>query len=445
MFAILLLASPAVHAWEHIGKVWSEDSLPLEWKMGRQEEDSLNPGYSLQVLQDSWANWHDAECAAISDRWGEDDATGQGRNASDGLITIWWDDPDNETEVGVLGVTYPVSNNTIIKETSSMVYRRLTDADIVFNDNIDFGSVEEIDAACGGQTSIEAVATHEIGHLWGLEHSCQDGDACLEAELQEATMYWAVGPCNTAPADISADDIASITALYGPFGSFYATTARVGASPLSVGFQLESDTPVVGVTWNFGDGGSSTELAPVHEYTVAGQFTVEAAIELEDPICGTSISTYDELGFVLACDAPAPEEGAPGFFTLEHDDGLTWRSVNSTDVSVYGCVDTIAWQVYRGSGESAIAAENLVDLDGNGEGDSVNAWSPKLAFPEAGAYVVVMNVGGPGGLEASFLDIDVADIAAEGSGCTAVNPVTGASWVGLLLAGAAALRRRRSA
>jgi hypothetical protein len=94
--------------------------------------------------------------------------------------------------------------------------------------------------------------------------------------------------------------------------------------------------------------------------------------------------------------------------------------------------------------DKGLPPENLVDFNGadNG-GTDLGAWSPKITFPSEGSYVLVMNVGGPGGLDANYLVVDVT--SATGGGC-ATAPAGSAAGAGvLLLAGLATALRRRSA
>ena len=121
---------------------------------------------------------------------------------------------------------------------------------------------------------------------------------------------------------------------------------------------------------------------------------------------------------------------------------MSYQTINHTDLSTYGCVDTIQWEVYKGSAEGDIKPENLVDFNGadNAGGESIGAWSPKLNLPEAGSYVVVMNVGGPGGVAAGFMVVDAAD----GGGCSSVPSSVGMSIAGMMSAAALLLRRRNT-
>ncbi len=441
MLAILALSSTAF-AWTHLGWYWPDDTLPIPWWFDDDAiEDSLpqESETQLAIIQTSWDNWpEDAPCAGLSNEY-------RGINRLDKLdgddqkTTIMWEDPDDIQEAGVLGVTYTSMTGTDAKTTNGRVYYSVFDSDIVFNNDVDFGTTEDMEAGiCAGETSIEAVATHEIGHLHGMGHSCEEGDACTEQELAEATMNWSAGPCDLKSADLNIDDVSGIYALYGVYGTFVATSPTSGAAPFTVTFEVESEAEVSSVHWQWGDGEEEDgSKVASHEYTTSGSFTVRASMVLVDPECGTTTYEQTEIGYVLACTAPIPEEGADGFFQLTTEGGLVWRTVNRTDMSTYGCVDTISWEVYEGS---EVNADKMVDFNGDGQGDRIGAFAPQIAFPAAGTYTVVMNIGGPGGISGSKLTIDVVDASPAATGCAASSQLT---LAGAALAGLAAMARRR--
>lgn len=441
---ILLLVLPAF-AWEHIGTIWAPEDIPVKWYMDDGVEETLPEGYDFEIVQRSYQNWYDAPCAEISDEFQSRGDYG-GLNLSDGRNNVAWNDPDNIAGPGVLGVTYPdpsISDGTT--GSTGEFYNYMNEGDIIFNDGVNWVTSEDLEVGnCNNQYAIEGVATHEIGHFWGLAHSCEQGETCSDAVLASAVMFWSVGPCDSGQNAITEDDIDSINALYGPYVNFSASADRYGAVPHTVEFFVEqdsdSDATISSVEWNFGDGNTSTEEAPSHTYESAGQFTVSVEVNLSSPTCGDSSYRDSQLGYVLACDVPRPEDGASGFFQMEELDGLEWRALNFTDLSVYGCVDTIAWQVYKGSSESDISEANLVDFGDDGAGDTIGAWAPKFTFPAEGSYVIVMNVGGPGGLVADFLVVDAKE--ASGGCSTSGMNVAGAGAL-LLGLGAVFARRRR--
>lgn len=86
----------------------------------------------------------------------------------------------------------------------------LSDADIYFNDEyFDWGNLN------GGEflIDVENIGTHEVGHLMGLDHSSEDPFE-EDAELLDATMYYAAAYGEIERRDLAASDELGIRALY---------------------------------------------------------------------------------------------------------------------------------------------------------------------------------------------------------------------------------------
>lgn len=429
--ALLLLTSPAL-AYKHTGYIWDVDNgaFPIPWYMQDTEEPDL-PGVDLvnDVLQRSWDQWETAPCAGVSDSY-KGTANNTCADNQDGLTTFHWDDPCDEMSPGILAwTTYNISGNT--KPQGGKTYRLFLDADITFNNDVSWGMVEDMEASCLAEQDVIGTAVHEIGHLYGLGHSCDQGEVCSDELLKTATMFWSGGTCDTSGATINQDDIDGITALYGVQVSFEATGDRYGGTPLKIGFEIEADdesVEVISAEWRFGDGGTSTELNPTHEFVAQDQYTVSVDYVFFNEECGEVESREVKLGYIIACEPPAVAEGAPGFFQMGHVDGLQYQAYNHSDVTTYGCIDEIAWNAYKGTSVADATEANLVL--------SANAWAPILEFPADGSYVVVMTVGGPGGVVASSMVVNTADVGS--GGCNSAPGAAGLGLVGLL-----ALRRRR--
>jgi len=162
-------------------------SIPMQFNI---DSTSAPPGVSSSAFQSSirasYTAWSSVSCSYYkSQDMGL--TSNKSGNKSDKINTntvpSYWSQSPN-----ALGVTM-----------TYMYGPKITDADTVYNPNRQWsttGAYNKID--------VQAVATHEIGHQLGLDHS----------QYQSATMYYAVGAGNLGPRSLHSDDISGLCAIY---------------------------------------------------------------------------------------------------------------------------------------------------------------------------------------------------------------------------------------
>jgi len=116
----------------------------------------------------------------------------------------------NESNGGMIAGTYSWADAS----------NRLLDSDIIIYDAAGY-SFYAFDGSCnpnlGNSVYLHDIATHEFGHMLGLQHSSDPS----------ATMTSGYATCSTAPRTLESDDIAGLQALYGTSSS----TAPTNTAP----------------------------------------------------------------------------------------------------------------------------------------------------------------------------------------------------------------------
>jgi hypothetical protein len=119
----------------------------------------------------------------------------------DGVSDIIFSDPLHICTGNCLAATTTGYYDTGSDGTcDSLAVVEITDADVAFNTNYDYTTTNE--GGCTNEIYLEAVVSHEVGHVIGLAHS----------NSSSALMYPSVSYCNNKP--IGSDDISGRNALY---------------------------------------------------------------------------------------------------------------------------------------------------------------------------------------------------------------------------------------
>ncbi len=227
-FAFLLCAAAVgmpLHgrAYQHYGVQVGNKTITLKWNrmpVGYFIGNAAVPGVSVSQVQStiaaSFATWQSIRTASLSTQFAgvtnaRTDALGDG--------------------LSVLGFVSDPSEPDVLGSTSWMiddVTGEIVESDIFFNSIVAWSVAS---AGESGHFDLQSIATHEIGHFWGLGHSAL-GETQLVGDgrrviAKAAVMFpIAFSPGNTLDRTLQPDDIAGISDLY-PTGGFTSSTGTV--------------------------------------------------------------------------------------------------------------------------------------------------------------------------------------------------------------------------
>lgn len=159
-------------------------------------------------------------------------------------------------------------------------------------------------------------------------------------------------------------DYVSVTEAPELLATFSAAPLH-GTAPLTVAFSDESEGPVTAREWDFGDGSTSTETAPVHVYEEPGIYTV--ILTVSD--ASGSLNTLEKVACVKVSQL-APQAN----FEVSNQEGEAPLTVSFTDTS-RGVALSREWNF--------------------GDGARSTAGNPRHIYTQPGQYTVSLTVSGP--------------------------------------------------
>jgi PKD repeat protein len=164
------------------------------------------------------------------------------------------------------------------------------------------------------------------------------------------------------------------TTVPAPIAAFTQDVTQ-GNAPLVVRFTNRSQGQISNFTWNFGDGGSSSQANPAYTYQRPGTYTVTLRVAGPGGIANVSRQI-----FVQSPTAP------DATFTTNVNSGTAPLTVNFTNTST-GQISTVEWDF--------------------GDGTTSTERNATHVYNDVGTYNVILRVNGPGGSDAVVGQITV--------------------------------------
>ena len=264
---------------------WATSEFPLEWRMNPIVSSSVTGSREqAAVFREAFQEWDDISTAAISFTEGAatDPSVKPGLDRINLITTNVTAVDFNSSALGLTGA-FSFTGTGIDQTTGTVVEfaGQIIDADIIFNPDIAFSTSETVPVDI---IDLQSVATHEIGHLLGLDHS----------NILSSTMFPRVLSGVIFPRDVQFDDRIGLSTIY-PATSF-SSLGSLGGTVRTTANTAVFGAMVVALDPN-GQAAASTITDPNGQFTIEGlpegTYTVYAE-PMNQPLVTTDVFTLSQ-------------------------------------------------------------------------------------------------------------------------------------------------------
>jgi len=275
---------------------WSVSAFPIQWNLNASAGSNVTGSAGVaSVIGSSFATWIAAPNTTLPVTQGANSSVSMESSSPSNINLICFVCSDvqfggNETLAETITTTADAAGQSDGHGGTTLFAGQIIKADIAFNPGVQFNT----GGTGGSGQDMQTVATHEIGHFFGLDHSAVTRaimypfapDVLTTLSYDDVAGISSLYP--KAPPDVATSTIAGSVTLGSAtvFGAHVYANSTTNANPFSA-FATVRKTPIG--TLSLPDGTYSIAGVPADSYIVISE-------PLDLPVSDSDVSWASEFG-----------------------------------------------------------------------------------------------------------------------------------------------------